>query len=218
MIPVADADEYLKLLLVEDKDVDTAFPQSARYRALQEAVIAYARLRPDQYAVLRQITYNNTLNAFELDDEFDRFLEFYGLEVGGEFSALQVKTPAQMYRENSHCWRTRNDKATSFVWSPSTPRIAFIDGTADENNGQRLICSVSLIDQTVDGNAGTDLKAPMSALPDIIDYALRRMYTREDTSAGIEQQYAQSFRSGVSGHQNIDTVYNPLTAYQVNGQ
>lgn len=221
MIPIADADEQLKRLLVENEDTEengAAFPQPARYRALQEAVIAVARLRPDMFSTTIKIAFDADTRSYKLADNYEYPLEVLGIiSEDGCVRSLRSSTEADKIDDGA-CWRlcdnnTSDVDPTHFVWSYENPRCIYIDGSAKDTD-KLLVTSFTLDGCHVDGNA-TNLKAPYSYFPEIIDYALSRLYAREDTSAGDSSFYLNRFNQMINDRMGIDRNRNPLAAAQM---
>lgn len=199
-------------MLTEGEDSDTlaAFPQSVRYRALQEAVIAIARLRPDQFATRIDLAYDAASDSYKLPSSHDVLISVLGMRVGGKIRSLRAVTDAELTHESSGCWRAGQDTPVMpqhFVWSPGEPRTIYVDGYQPTGV---LVVTASKIDVlAVDGNA-TSLALPYSFFPELIDFAMSRLYARQDGSIGDAAYYLSRFRSMIDDRLNSDGLYNPL--------
>jgi len=214
-IPVIHVDEHVKRLLVEYEDTDelAAFPQSVRFRAIEEAVIAIARLRPDLFAKTVDAAYDADTDSFQLPAECDYPREVIGLRDSETRRIMSLRSSTEADRvDQDACWRTdQGDEAspTYYVWSPHAPRNFYIDGYRPSDT---LVITASGFDGfDVNGNV-TELPLPYTYFPEIVDYALSRLYAREDTSAGDSNFYLQRFNQLMNDQLGTDRNRNPLQA------
>lgn len=212
-IPVADADAYLKRLLTEDDDADetAAFPQSGRYRVLQEAVIAIMRMRPDQFSDRVELPYDSVTDAYVLPTTHEYLLEVIGLNIAGKIHVLQPSTTSER-NNDSPCWRedrTTESMPNYFVWSRTSPRHVYIDGYKPASS--LVVIASTLNGFSVNGSA-TVIPLPYSFFPELIDYALSRCFAREDTSGGDAAYYLTRHRGLMEDRMNSDSLSNPIIA------
>jgi len=213
VIPIGDLDGYLKRLLAEanDSEIDAAFPQTVRFRAIQEAALAVARLRPDAYAQRVELPYDPAQDAFFLSQALDYLLEVVGIRIDGQVHSLRASSDAERIKDDP-CWRqNRTDIKTPeyFVWNPTSPRLVVVDGYQPDATIVAVASNLGTL--PVDGNA-SEINAPYSFFPDIIDHALARCYSLEDTSAGESSFYQQRFTQGVGNKVSTDQARNPMVA------
>ena len=212
-IPFADADSHLKGVLAEERDSadEAAFPQSVRRQALQEAVVAIARLRPDQFAESIELDYDSDGDAYVLPDANDYLLEVIGLkDSDGNVQTLFPSSYAELTK-NSPCWRTDQSKEVqpqNFAWSPAAPRLVYVNGY--KPNSKLMVIASNLSAATVSGTGDT-LALPYSFFPEMIDYALSRLYSREDTGAGDASYHLSRFTQLMNNRAETDQMRNPLT-------
>lgn len=206
MIDYPWLDGYLKQLLVDSGgdmwDADT------RANAVYEAVLATVRLRPEIYSEVIKIEINTDLYSFSLPDEYEGILKVHGVIEEGEgtrvIKSLKNKPEAEILTENA-CWRATGGPADSYVYSPDDPYNLYLVGIAPL--GSELECLVAKAPQLVTSST-TEIPLRASFIPEIVNYALTRLYNRLDSPSGKEQGAFSMFRTGAVDKLNTDIAKN----------
>jgi len=215
VIPIANADLWLKRLLSEKNDTDTAFPVEVRVSALQEAVIEYASLRPDLYSEIVELPYNTATGGYELPADYEWIMNVHGLKRDGKLHAYPVNNRRNMNSlSDSECWPHSASNPTHLVWENTDPRRVYIDGPHDAAAAVEatVVVAAFRIAQPVNGdpedNDG-ELNARYSALPRILDYALSRCYARETAASSSQIRHLEIFQKGIDSGVRVDSALNP---------
>lgn len=207
-LDIAWLDAYLvKLLVDENGDM---WDQDIRRRAINEALVAVVRLRPEIYSIEVNIPINTDRYTFTLPDTADHWLAVYGViepaDNGTVERSLKVKSERDALNEDP-CWRGLDGPASFFVYNPDVaPYTVYLYGNAPAGSTLR-----SRVQPTVPMLTSSSGSLPIRAsfIPDIVDYALARLYTREDSPPARMQFHGQMFREGVADKLQTDAARNP---------
>lgn len=199
--------DYLRAILKDLTPGVVEFDDAVMNPAINEAVIAVARLRPEEFATVVSIAWDASSNAYKLDPAYDRILYVHGTLRDGQLRALKPRTPGEATDENP-CWPHGEDPATHFIWTAHDPRRVYINGERDAT--EQLRATVSQL-PGLDSSDG-DIALSISYLPDVVDHTFKRLYQIESNTQGIQQYHDQLFRQGISNKLSADNSRSPVSA------
>lgn len=212
MIAYAVIDTMLQSVLADTDD--HTWDQPMRVRAVNEAIIALGALVPYEFATPVELDYDLTEGAFKIPDEASRLLEIHNLHLADGTCTGLADYTLQQATDADACWQCSDDgKATHFIWSERNPRRVYINGAVSDTDAAttklNAICSVIPMDL----NNNTDnIPVDGTYLPQILDYAQRRLRNVEDTSGPIQTLYQELFERGLNNKATVDMTHNPLRA------
>jgi hypothetical protein len=200
---------YIRAILVDnDPNGPFEFTDGVMNPAINESVIAIARLRPEEFAETIELAWDETSMGYRLPDTHDRLLFVLGHLRDNKLRALKGMTYAEATDCDS-CWLHSDSQIVStFVWSAHDPRSVRTNGKYQD--GDKIVASASKL-PSLSAN-DEELPVPIGYLPELIDHTFKRLYQIESMSQGQQNYHDQLFRQGSALKLQTDNARNPIAA------
>lgn len=178
--------QYLRCLAVDEDACH--WDDACLARILSEAVQAVAMQRPEYFSDVVQLT-PDAAGVISLPDGYSQFVTVQGLVLQGETRPCQSMKmmPLSEANDADPCWRCKDGNADTFVWdAQNDPTRIYPNGTIPP--GATVTATVSKCPDAITDLNG-DVCVPCHLMPQVIDWALYRMYDRVDTAAGKQSMH-----------------------------